>query len=69
MNTINVVGMTCQHCVRNLKTTLESFPEIQQASPDLATGEVSIEGSYDLEEVRKAIREIGYDNQTSVFTV
>jgi uncharacterized membrane protein YraQ (UPF0718 family)/copper chaperone CopZ len=43
---LNVKGMTCGHCVATVKQALESIEQIDEASPDLATGQVVIRGGF-----------------------
>jgi copper chaperone CopZ len=43
--TLKVEGMTCQHCIANVKNALESVESIQKAEPDLATGLVRVKGT------------------------
>lgn len=56
-----VEGMSCQHCVANVKGTLESFPTVEQASVKLATGEVEVQGrDLDAAELIGAVQKAGY---------
>ncbi len=58
---LNVKGMSCPHCVANVKKVLESFEEVKEASPDLETGQVSIAGdNLDSDKLAAAIRQAGY---------
>jgi copper chaperone CopZ len=59
--TLTVEGMSCQHCVANVKNALEALDGVVQATPDLASGKVVIEGEnlhQDL--LKKAITDAGY---------
>lgn len=59
--TVNVEGMSCQHCVANVKGKLEALDGISEATPSLEAGNVVIEGSnLDMEAIRQAISEAGY---------
>jgi copper chaperone len=44
METVNlkVYGMTCQGCVRSVKTVLERVPGVSSAEVDLARGEAKV---------------------------
>ena len=42
--TLKVEGMTCQHCVANVKNALESVAEVERATADLSTGLVQVKG-------------------------
>ncbi|MBN2332272.1 MAG: heavy-metal-associated domain-containing protein [Deltaproteobacteria bacterium] len=41
MTTINVNGMSCQHCVRAVGEILSGFPGVSEITVDLETGDVS----------------------------
>lgn len=59
--TVNVEGMSCQHCVANVKGKLEALDGITEATPSLEDGNVVIEGSkLDMEAIRQAVNEAGY---------
>lgn len=42
--TLKVEGMTCQHCVANVKHALESVAEVERATADLSSGLVQVKG-------------------------
>ncbi len=57
-----VKGMTCNHCVANVKKALEALPGVTRAEPELKSGRVLIEGDPPpREELARAIREAGYE--------
>ncbi len=59
--TLNVDGMSCQHCVANVKKSLEALDSVSEATPDLDSGKVLIDGeSLDSELLVKTITEAGY---------
>lgn len=59
--TLQVEGMSCQHCVANVKNALERFDEVKQADPDLASGVVHIRGAnLDALTLRAAVERSGY---------
>jgi copper chaperone CopZ len=59
--TLSVEGMTCQHCVANVKKSVEAIGGVEEATPDLDTGKVIINGA-DLNNdlIKKAIVDAGY---------
>lgn len=61
--TYQVQGMTCDHCVRAVTTELVMVPGVRSVDIDLAAGSVSVtsDGPLDLEMVREAVDEAGYE--------
>ncbi len=58
---LQVDGMTCQHCVGRVKQTLEGFASVQQASPNLSSGQVHIRGAdLDAAVLIAAVEKAGY---------
>jgi uncharacterized membrane protein YraQ (UPF0718 family)/copper chaperone CopZ len=43
---LEVKGMTCGHCVATVKKALEALDQVNEASPDLASGQVLIHGGF-----------------------
>ena len=62
-----VTGMTCEHCVRAVRTEVGQVPEVRDVQVDLATGQVTItsDGPVDDAAVRAAVNEAGYDVEGS----
>lgn len=59
--TLKVSGMSCQHCVGNVRDALEALPGVTRAEPDLAAGEVHVVGSgLDRDLLAESIRSAGY---------
>ena len=59
--TLQVDGMTCQHCVANVKKSLEAVSGVEQATPDLETGQVVIEGDdLNIGQLTQAVIDAGY---------
>ncbi len=58
---IHVSGMTCNHCVANVKSAAEKIQGVEGVDVNLDSGKVSIEGDFDIEKVKKAIEATGYD--------
>lgn len=45
-STVEVAGMSCQHCVANVKRTLEGLDGIEQAEPELSSGLVRLRAEH-----------------------
>jgi copper chaperone len=62
METYEIKGMTCQHCVRAVTSALGKVPGVKAVrAVDLARGQAEIEGSPDEQAVIAAVREEGYE--------
>jgi copper chaperone len=62
METYEIKGMTCQHCVRAVTAALGKVPGVTAVrSVDLDRGQAEIEGSPDEQAVLAAIRDEGYE--------
>jgi copper chaperone len=61
--TYTVTGMTCAHCVRSVTAEVRAIPGVQGVVVDLHRGEVGViaEQEPDLEAVRAAVEEAGYE--------
>ncbi len=59
----NVEGMTCNHCVSNVKNAILSVDGTVNADIDLSSGTASVEGDFDKQEVIKRIENVGYKAQ------
>ncbi len=61
IKTINVEGMTCNHCKNNVETNLEKLNAVSRAVVNLADKTVTIEGDdFDIEEAKETINSLGY---------
>jgi copper chaperone len=62
-NTYAVKGMTCGHCVNAVSTEVGALPGVRAVDVDLATGVVTVtsDGPLDVEAVRGAVEEAGYE--------
>ncbi len=58
--TFDVDGMSCQHCVANVKKALESLDGVDSVEVTLDPGQVTVEGSAEAEAVKAAIAAAGY---------
>ncbi len=61
MLTLNVTGMTCDHCVRAVTHAVRAIPGAGAVVVDLARGTVAVQGTPDPAAVRTAIVEEGYE--------
>ena len=63
-DTIKVEGMSCGHCQMRVKKAVEAVEGIKKADVNLQTKQVTIdyeEGKANLEKVKAAIKEAGYE--------
>ncbi len=63
MRTIQIKGMSCHHCVKTVKKTLEQIDGITNVAVDLESGEATFEETrpVDNELVREKIKNAGYE--------
>jgi copper chaperone len=62
--TIKVEGMSCGHCVMRVKKAIEAVEGVRKAEVDLPNKQAVVEyeeGKSNLEKVKAAIREAGYE--------
>ena len=60
--TMNVKGMTCNHCKQNVENAASSVEGVESVAVDLTKGRLSLSGrDYDLEEIKSNIRSVGYE--------
>lgn len=62
--TIKVEGMSCGHCVMRVKKAIEAVEGVRKAEVDLPNKQAVVEyeeGKANLEKVKAAIREAGYE--------
>jgi len=55
-----VEGMSCQHCVRAVFTSLAGVPGVARAEVSLGTIEVEHDGTVTVEDLREAVAVAGY---------
>lgn len=65
MPTIKISGMSCAHCTGSVTKLLESTPGISNISVTLSPGQASFDATSEvsLDQVKEAIRKIGFDPQ------
>ena len=59
--TLQVGGMTCEHCVRAVTKTLQAVPGVENVSVNLAGGRAEVEGAADPQALVRAIESEGYE--------
>ena len=58
---LKVDGMSCQHCVGNVKRVLEAVDGVEEAIPDLTAGKVAVRGEgLDLKALAAIVEQAGY---------
>ncbi|TVR65942.1 MAG: copper chaperone [Gemmatimonadales bacterium] len=58
---LELQGMSCQHCVRRVRETLESLDGVTVESVDIGSAEIQLEpGTVPMEQVEEALRDAGY---------
>ena len=58
---VKVKGMTCEHCVQNVRRAIEGICKPESVKINLETGQVEIiGGSCDAASVKQAVEELGY---------
>lgn len=59
-----VEGMMCNHCRANVEKTIQQLEGVTTVEVDLASGIATVEGTFDDENIIKAVQGIGYDAKT-----
>ncbi len=59
--TLQIIGMTCQNCVRHVREALASVTGVEDATVDLATGIAIVSGQANVLDLILAVREQGYE--------
>jgi len=57
---IHIEGMTCQHCVMNVKKGLSSLDGVTEVDVNLETGTARVSGKVDTDKIKEIISELGY---------
>lgn len=60
-NTYIVKGMTCNHCVSNVKKHLGEAEQVENVEVDLNSGRVELKGQISDDKVKAIIEDIGYE--------
>ena len=63
MTTINVQGMSCEHCVQAVTTALKNIPALENITVDLKTGTAAFTSSspVDMDAIHAAIQAVGFE--------
>jgi copper chaperone len=61
MTTLQIGGMTCQHCIRAVTQALQGVPGVERVSVDLGAGRARVEGPADSASLLRAVENEGYD--------
>ena len=61
MATVQIKGMTCQHCVASTKEASEKVPGVNDVKVDLDKGEARYSGDVDQKQIKEAIEKIGFE--------
>lgn len=65
MLTLKVSGMTCGHCVAAVTRAVNTVPEVESVKVDLTRGEVTVTGHPEINALRAAIVNQGYEVQAA----
>ncbi|MDP8231906.1 MAG: SO_0444 family Cu/Zn efflux transporter [Candidatus Zophobacter franzmannii] len=57
---LTIEGMTCSHCVKHVKESIEEVPGVSSADVSLAGKSAIISGDYNLDDVKYAVTSAGY---------
>ena len=60
-NTLQIRGMTCQHCVHAVTKALQAVPGVDNVSVDLGAARAWVEGAADPASLVQAVEKQGYD--------
>lgn len=55
-----IVGMTCNHCVMNVKNAIESVEKVEKVEVSLSDKTAVVKGDVDVQNVKEAIEKAGY---------
>lgn len=61
--TYDVVGMTCDHCVRSVESEVAKIDGVESVAADLGTGVVTVESTQPIDDAdfAAAVDEAGYE--------
>ncbi|MCU7844657.1 MAG: cation transporter [Candidatus Thiodiazotropha sp. (ex Monitilora ramsayi)] len=59
--TLKVTGMTCPHCVMNVKKALEAVQDVENAEVSLDNGEAVVTGQAGRVVLIEAVKTAGYE--------
>lgn len=58
---IKVEGMMCNHCKARVESVCKGIPGVTDAVVDLAAKQVTVSGTADVDALKKAITDAGYE--------
>ncbi len=58
--TIKIEGISCNHCVMNVKKAISGVIGVTEVDVNLVQGEAYVKGNFDLNAVNSAITDVGY---------
>jgi copper chaperone len=63
MRRVKIKGMSCQHCAKTVKKTLEDIDGITNVAVDIEAGEATFEETHPVggDIIRERIKEAGYE--------
>lgn len=56
-----IKGMTCQHCRQAAERALAEVPGVESAQVELETHTATVQGTAQLEQLRDAVEEAGFE--------
>ena len=56
----HINGMNCNHCRMNAEKAIASVPGVESVSVDLDSREARVTGNASMDDIRKAVEEIGF---------
>ncbi|MCZ7566089.1 MAG: heavy-metal-associated domain-containing protein [Burkholderiales bacterium] len=59
--TLQVTGMTCNHCVMSVTKALKAVPGVETADVSLEKAQAFVKGSADPQALIKAVEQEGYE--------
>lgn len=62
--TLNVKGMTCNHCVKSVETSVGELDGVDKVAVDLSSGKVDVSfdaGKVSVDQIKEAIDDQGFD--------
>ncbi len=63
--TLQVTGMTCQHCVAAVTKALQAVPGVQTAQVDLDQARATVNGAAPVQDLLNAVTRAGYGVSTA----
>lgn len=61
MITLEVKGMSCNHCVASVTEALSKVPGVTKVDVDLLAAKATIVGEFDVQAAKDAVAKIGFE--------